>query len=78
MEGIERLRILRVTEEDKSEIEDMVVRESSLSIILNDRELETLLCTPTNLNHFAVGFIASKGWANFGISILGSLFSSCF
>lgn len=61
MEGMERFSILCVTEEGKSEIEDMLAREGSLTIILNEHQLATLFCTPSNLDYLAVGFIASEG-----------------
>lgn len=61
MDNIELLRIQRVTEEGKSEAEDAVTRELPLTIIFNNRELVTLLCSPTNLDYLAVGFLSSEG-----------------
>jgi len=61
---IERFPILRVTEHGSHETEDTVTRETPLSIILNNRELVTLLCSPTNLNYLAIGFLFSEGLLN--------------
>ncbi len=61
MEGTKKFTVLCVTEEGKRDLEDILARESSLSVILNGRELATLLCTPSNLDYLAVGFIASEG-----------------
>jgi len=61
MDETRRLAILRVTEQDKSEVEDMVAREFPLTIILDNQELVTLLCTPKDLKSLAVGFLASEG-----------------
>ena len=58
---IERFPILRVTEQGKSQSEDTVVREFPLTIILNNQELVTLLCSPKDLDYLAVGFLASEG-----------------
>ena len=58
---IERFPILRVTEQGKSQSEDTVVREFPLTIILNNQELVTLLCSPTNLKNLAIGFLFSEG-----------------
>ena len=58
---IERLPILRITEGGKSDSEDMIAREFPLTIILNNEELVTLLCSPTNLEYLAVGFLSSEG-----------------
>jgi FdhD protein len=58
---IERFPILRVTEQGRTETEDIVTKETPLTIILNNRELVTLLCSPTNLNYLAIGFLFSEG-----------------
>ena len=58
---IERISILRLTEESRSSIEDVVVREFPLTIILNNQELVTLLCSPKDLRYLAVGFLFSEG-----------------
>jgi len=52
---------LKFTEGGSSNIEDEVVRESPLTIILNNQELATLLCSPTNLRYLAIGFLFSEG-----------------
>jgi len=59
-----RIPILRLTEEGKSSIEGVVVREFALTIILNNQELVTLLCSPTNLKYLTVGFLFSEGLLN--------------
>jgi len=56
-----KLSILRVTEQGKGEIEDTVVKESPFTIILDNQELVTLLCSPTNLEYLAAGFLFSEG-----------------
>jgi len=58
---VERFPILRLTREGKDNIEDMVARELPVTIILNDQELVTLLCSPTDLEYLAVGFLHSEG-----------------
>jgi len=61
MKGVEKIPILRVTQEDKSSIEEIVVRESHLTIVLNNHNLVALLCSPMNIGYLAVGFLASEG-----------------
>jgi len=58
---VEKFTVSRVTREDRGEIETAVAREFPLTIILNDEELVTLLCSPQHLNYLAVGFLASEG-----------------
>jgi FdhD protein len=60
-EETERFLTLRVTEQDRSRIEDTVIREFPLTIFLNNQELVTLLCSPTDLKYLVVGFLASEG-----------------
>lgn len=57
----ERVNILRLSTEDISDIEDTVVREFPLTIILNDQELVTMLCSPADQKELAVGFLYSEG-----------------
>lgn len=52
--------ILRIKDTAKTEIKDVVIKELPLTIILNNRELVTLLCSPTGLKHLAVGFLLSN------------------
>ena len=61
MDSIERFPIRRVTAEVTEDAEDVVTKELPLTIILNDQELVTLLCSPTNLNYLAIGFLSSEG-----------------
>jgi FdhD protein len=57
----EKFPILKFTETGSSSIEDVVAKESPLTIILNDQELATLPCSPANLKYLAVGFLFSEG-----------------
>ncbi len=58
---IKSLSVLRFAGENKSSTEDIVAREFPLTIILNNQELVTLLCSPTDLEYLAIGFLASEG-----------------
>jgi FdhD protein len=58
----EKLPLVRITELDREEVEDVVVREYPLTIFLNGQELITLLCSPTNQKYLAVGFLVSEGF----------------
>jgi len=57
----ERFPILRITEQGRRHSKDTVVTEFPLTIILNNRELVTLLCSPTDSKYLAIGFLASEG-----------------
>ena len=61
MDEIKGLNILRITEEGRHEVEEVVAREFPLTIILNNQELVTLLCSPKDLNYLAIGFLSSEG-----------------
>jgi FdhD protein len=58
---VQRVPILRLTEDEKKQADDIVVREFPLTVILNNQELVTLLCTPSHLDYLAVGFLSSEG-----------------
>ena len=59
---IGKLQVLRVAEEGISEVEDVVVREFSFTIVLNGQELVTLLCSHGDLRYLVVGFLLSQGF----------------
>ena len=58
---VEKISILRLTEGGRNNIEDMVAREFPLTIVLNNQELVTLLCSPVNLKYLVIGFLSSEG-----------------
>jgi len=58
----ESFSILRLTEKGSSSIEAEVAREFPLTIVLNNQELVTLLCSPADLRYLAVGFLFSEGF----------------
>jgi FdhD protein len=60
-ERIDRLKITKVTSGKKEETDDLVVTEAPLSILLNDQRVITLLCTPQDQEHLALGFLFSEG-----------------
>lgn len=60
-DSTEMLPIQRVTKEGKQDTEDLVTRELPLKIILNNREIVTLLCSPMDLKYLAIGFLSSEG-----------------
>ena len=58
---IAKTPVLRFTESGRNDIEDVIAREFPLTIILNNQELVTLLCSPKDLKYLAVGFLVSEG-----------------
>lgn len=60
-EETQKVPVVQITETERVEIEDVVVNEFPLTIVLNDQELVTMLCSPTNLKYLAFGFLASEG-----------------
>ena len=51
-----------MTNEGQATLEDTVVGEFPMTLMLNDQELVTLLCTPSDLKYLAVGFLFSEGF----------------
>ena len=58
---VERFPILRFSKGSGSSIEEVIARECALTIILNNHELVTLLCSPMDMKYLAVGFLLSEG-----------------
>ena len=61
MMSTQKFPIVRVTEESRTETEDLVAIELPLTIQLNGKELVTMLCSPSDLDALAVGFLFSEG-----------------
>jgi FdhD protein len=59
--GLEKIPILRFAQGGPADIEADIAREFPLTIILNNQELVTLLCSPIDLKYLAVGFLSSEG-----------------
>lgn len=57
----EMFSIEELTEASRKDMEAMVATEFQLTILLNDEELVTLACSPTNLKYLVVGFLFSEG-----------------
>jgi len=63
MEGnIHRLPILRSYRDKPKHLQDVLVRESPITIFYNGRKLITLLCTPVETIELAVGFLVCEGF----------------
>ncbi len=58
---ITKVPVVKLTGEGSYDYEDNVAVESPLTIVLNNQELVTLLCSPANLKQLAVGFLFSEG-----------------
>lgn len=60
----ETFPVLRYTASIQERLECIVAREYSLTIVLNNRELATMLCTPGQLDCLTAGFLSSEGFIN--------------
>ncbi len=58
---LEKVTIVQINNDEITEQEDVVVKETPLTIFVNDQELVTLLCLPQHQQNLAVGFLFSEG-----------------
>ncbi|MDD4858980.1 MAG: formate dehydrogenase accessory sulfurtransferase FdhD [Dehalococcoidales bacterium] len=58
------VNISRIAGQSQERVPDAVARETPLTIILNNRELVTLLCSPEKPDYLAAGFLASEGFVS--------------
>lgn len=54
-------RVVKVTDVEAMPKEDLVVRETALTVYVNSKEFATLICSPLDLEYLAVGFLCSEG-----------------
>lgn len=57
----EKLKITGISGGKRKEIEDIVVKEISLTIYLNGKRLKRLYCSPDKLRELSLGFLYSQG-----------------
>ncbi|MBO9606124.1 MAG: formate dehydrogenase accessory sulfurtransferase FdhD [Paenibacillaceae bacterium] len=57
----ETRRIYRFQGDTITELDDEIVTEYALTVFVNEEELATLVCTPTDLEELTTGFLASEG-----------------
>ena len=61
MKSSHEILIIRTKDGQVEEITDQVAAEIGFSLIVNDRQVVTLLCTPGELDAMAIGFLLSEG-----------------
>jgi FdhD protein len=61
MANTKKFSVIRVTENGRVKADSLIVREFSLTIMLNGRKLVVLACSPMDFEYLAVGFIQSQG-----------------
>ncbi len=61
---IGKVPIIRVAKGEINKTEDVVAKESSLTIILDDQEIATLRCSPAKQEYLALGFLLSQNLIN--------------
>jgi len=57
---LKKIPIRRIVDKEVSDIEDVVVREHTATILVNDQQVVSLLCSPSHLEELAVGFLLSE------------------
>lgn len=58
---IKEFEVLKCTRDEDLETLDKVVVETPLTIIVNNNEYITIMCTPVKMEELAVGFLFSEG-----------------
>ncbi len=58
---LEKVTIVQITDDKIVEHDDVVIKETPLTIFVNEEELVTLLCLPQFQQNLAVGFLFSEG-----------------
>lgn len=61
MDLTESLKISRISGRKREETEDIVTKETSLTIFLNGKRVKRLSCSPDKLKELSLGFLYSQG-----------------
>ncbi|MDD4360654.1 MAG: formate dehydrogenase accessory sulfurtransferase FdhD [Syntrophaceticus sp.] len=57
-------KIIKLDEKGSREVEDMIVRETTLTVYVNSKETAALVCSPRDQKYLAVGFLCAEGVLN--------------
>src|SRR5699024_4525722 len=57
----ENWQTLKITHEENFLFEDTIARETPITLIVNGTEFATIVCSPTNVDELAIGFLATEG-----------------
>jgi FdhD protein len=60
--GTVKIEVTRFDKGERNKAELSFAREAPVTIILNNKELVTLLCTPIDLKYLAAGYLSSEGF----------------
>lgn len=58
---MEKLKIIKIKGDIRETVEDLVVEEVPFTVNLDEKELVTLLCMPSDLEELAAGFLFTSG-----------------
>jgi FdhD protein len=61
MNNAEKTNIIRIDQGMSRVVVDTIARETQLTIMVNEEELVTLLCSPNDMKYLAIGFLVSEG-----------------
>ena len=61
MEDTQQVNIERLTSGKREVVDDVVISEVPLTLMVNNKEMVTILCSPSHPDFLAVGYLASEG-----------------
>ncbi len=62
MDDRKTVTVEKISGDHRTRSEDLVARESAVTLYLNDTELVTLVCTPAHLQELCLGFLFAEGF----------------
>lgn len=60
MEMIDKMEIVKIISFQQEITNDNIIREYAMTLIVNDVEIATLMCSPDSLQYLAIGFLLSE------------------
>lgn len=71
MKMIDEMNIVKINSLKHESITDNVICEYSMTLIVNDVEIATFICSPDSLEYLAVGFLLSENIIKYKDNYLG-------
>ena len=71
MKQVKEINLVKVNGHQQYNTEDIVIKEAAYTLFVNDEEVVTQLCSPSNIEELATGFLCAEGFLSRREDLLG-------
>ncbi|MTI84904.1 MAG: formate dehydrogenase accessory sulfurtransferase FdhD [Firmicutes bacterium] len=71
MKQVEKINLIKMDDSQHYGTEDIVIKEAAYTLFVNNEEVVTQLCSPSNIEELATGFLCAEGFLSRRDDLLG-------